>query len=32
MHMKQENLNLVRIKVLKDLAGTNNCIIFAVVN
>ena len=32
MHMKQEKVNLVRIKVLKDLVSTNNCITFAVVN
>ena len=32
MRMKQEKLSLVRIKVLKDLASTNNSITFAVVN
>ena len=32
MRMKQKKWSLVRIKVLKDLDSTNNCITFAVVN
>jgi len=32
MRMKQKKMSLVRIKVLKDLVSTNNCINFAVVN